>query len=336
VFDKFMVTPRLLLTSPVRGCGKTVALDVLDRLVARSELTDNITAAAIYDTIDSDRCTLLIDEVDNLEMSAKSALRAVLNSGHRKGRSFKRGTGKQARRYVTFAPIALASIGVLPLPLMSRSIVIHMVRHTDARRRFDSENTQELDLAYQHIRAWARDVVTKPDPDMARNIVLDIDPDLPIELRGRTADNWRPLIALADACSAAWGALAREAALAFAKIEHDEDAVVILLRDIRDMFDAHGVDRIKSRELVDALNAIEDGLWSEWRGRKLTPSELARLLRPLHIRPRSIWSGPRGPGVSSAKGYHRADFDAAWRAYCPADEDGTPAQQSTIKHLRSA
>src|SRR5262249_14345055 len=47
VHDRFMVTPRLLLTSPVRYCGKTTLLDVLNRLVVRPERTDSITAAAI-------------------------------------------------------------------------------------------------------------------------------------------------------------------------------------------------------------------------------------------------------------------------------------------------
>src|SRR5262249_10905927 len=41
VYDRYMVTPRLLLTSPVRGCGKSVGLDVFGRLVARAKLTDN-------------------------------------------------------------------------------------------------------------------------------------------------------------------------------------------------------------------------------------------------------------------------------------------------------
>src|SRR5262249_5303248 len=59
VYDKFMVTPRLFLTSPVRGCGKTTLFGVLSRLVARPELTDSITAAAIYDTIHRERCTFL-------------------------------------------------------------------------------------------------------------------------------------------------------------------------------------------------------------------------------------------------------------------------------------
>ena len=189
VFDKFMVTPRLVLTSPVRDCGKTTLLDVLNRLVARPEKADNITAAAIYDTIDRERCTLLIDEADNLELSAKGALRAVLNSGHRKGGTIRRGTGKQRRKYSTYAPIALASISVLTLPLMSRSIVIHMRRHEGTRslRRFKSDDTQDLDLTYQHIRMWARDAA------------LNLDPDMPVELRGRTADNWRSLISIADA-----------------------------------------------------------------------------------------------------------------------------------------
>jgi putative DNA primase/helicase len=115
VFDRYMVTPRLLLTSPVRHCGKSVALDVLDRLVARPYLTDNITAAVVYDTIDGTRCTLLMDEFDNQEISAKAALRAVLNAGYRNGRKITRGVGKTRREYSVFAPIAIAAIGTLPL-----------------------------------------------------------------------------------------------------------------------------------------------------------------------------------------------------------------------------
>ena len=99
VYDRYMVTPRLLLTSPVRGCGKSVGLDVLSRLVARSELTDNITAAAVYDTIDSLLCTLLMDEFDNQELAATAALRAVLNAGYRHGRKIHRGVGKNRRAY---------------------------------------------------------------------------------------------------------------------------------------------------------------------------------------------------------------------------------------------
>jgi len=328
VFDKFMVTPRLVLTSPVRDCGKTTLLDVLNRLVARPEKADNITAAAIYDTIDRERCTLLIDEADNLELSAKGALRAVLNSGHRKGGTIRRGTGKQRRKYSTYAPIALASISVLTLPLMSRSIVIHMRRHEGTRslRRFKSDDTQDLDLTYQHIRMWARDAA------------LNLDPEMPVELRGRTADNWRSLISIADACSEAWGGLAREAAVAFAQAYRDEDIVVILLRDIREIFDARGVDRLSSKALVDALNAMDDAGWSEYRGphgdqqpRKLTPGELARLLQSFGIRSRTIWPAQRRSDSKSTRGYLRSQFEKVWASYCPATD--TPTQTSKIIRL---
>jgi DNA polymerase III delta prime subunit len=75
-YDRFMVTPRLLLSSPVKGCGKTTLLDVAERLVVRAEKSDNITAAAIYHSLQGVPRTLLLDEADNLEMSTSAARRA--------------------------------------------------------------------------------------------------------------------------------------------------------------------------------------------------------------------------------------------------------------------
>jgi Protein of unknown function (DUF3631) len=327
VHDQAMVTPRLILTSPVRGCGKTTLLDICSLLVATPEKSDSITAALIYHLLDRTRCTLLIDEADNLELSAKGVLRAVLNSGHRKGGFRRHLVAGRPCKFSTFAPIALASIGNLTLPLMSRSVVIHMTRHdgTASLRRFDRNDTRDLDIIYSRLKTWARSATINPDPAM------------PDELHGRVADNWRVLIAIADAFSPAWGALAREAAIHFARRHCEEDVAVTLLRDIRTVFDACGLDRLASKALVDALNAIDDGAWSEWRGihddqrpHCLSQGELARLLHPFDIRSRSIWPRPRtGRG---AKGYYRHQFEVAWRAYC-RDADGTPAQSRKIKAL---
>jgi hypothetical protein len=116
------------------------------------------------------------------------------------------------------------------------------------------------------------------------------DPAMPGQLRNRPADNWRPLIAIADAFGAAWAARAREAAIAFAGEHQDEDAAVVLLRDIRDIFDGRRVDRLPSKAIVDRLNNADDAMWSEWRGihgnqqpRKLSQGELAKLLEPQRI-----------------------------------------------------
>jgi Protein of unknown function (DUF2786) len=134
VYQQFMVSPRLALLSPVRGCGKTTMLGLLELLAAKSERSDHISPAAIWWVVDQKRPTLLLDEADNLGLMNHGPLRAVLNSGHRKGGHITRIIGGGPKRFETFSPMALAAIGMLPLPILHRSIVIHMER-TDGRRR---------------------------------------------------------------------------------------------------------------------------------------------------------------------------------------------------------
>lgn len=332
-YERFMVTPRLVLHSPVRGCGKTIALDALDALVARPEKTDSITAASIYHLVDANAPTLLIDEADNLGLRGATPLSAVLNSGHRRGGSVMRYIDGEARKFSTFAPAALAAIGTLPLPLMHRAIVIAMERHDGERKlqrldKSDPAAAADLDTVQRRLCRWAQ------------TVALNSDPAMPAKLRNRAADNWRPLIAVADACGAQWGEAARDAAVTFAASQQDEDAAVTLLRDIRYLFDERRVDRAASVAIVDALNALDDAPWSEWRGiggdqqpRPLSLGELARLLAPFGIWPRTI--RPRTTArEKTAKGYHRSQFEAAWRSYCvPA---GTPAQPSNVRGLPAA
>jgi hypothetical protein len=109
-----------MVTSPVRGCGKTTLLDLLEAMCVRPLKSDSITAASIYHAVDREHPTLLIDEADNLGLAFNGALRAVLNSGHRRGGKVTRYHGGQARSFATFAPVAVAAIGTLPLPVMHR------------------------------------------------------------------------------------------------------------------------------------------------------------------------------------------------------------------------
>jgi hypothetical protein len=330
VYDQFMVTPRLLLTSPVRNCGKTTVLDIINRLAARPEKSDSITAGAIYHHVSKLRSTMLLDEADNLELSAKAVLRAVLNAGHRKGGSVSRMMNGVPTRFTVFAPVALAGIGSLTLPLMSRSIVIRMRRHDGRRplRRFDEADTEaaeKFDAVYRHIFHW---IARTP---------IERDPAMPAELRGRQADNWRPLIAIADACSLDWGESARAAAITFAGSDRDEDIGVVLLKHMQTIFDMLGAERLASKVVVDALIEHDD-MWAEWRGprgderpRKLTQGGLAELLRPFAIRPRKFWTSRKPP--KTHRGYFRDDLQEAWRAYCT--DPGTPPQRRGIRHIRS-
>jgi transposase len=101
-----VITPRLALSSPVRGCGKTTLLSMIERLVRRARKTDGITPAATYWLIDREHCTLLVDEADNLGLTLNGTLRAV-NSGHRKGGTVTRFIGDRPQAFSTFAPMRL-------------------------------------------------------------------------------------------------------------------------------------------------------------------------------------------------------------------------------------
>jgi hypothetical protein len=328
VFDQFMVSPRLALISPVKGCGKTTLLDLAQLLVARGKRTDSITPAAIYHLVDSEHATLLVDEADNLETASDKLLKAILNAGHRRGATRLHMVRGQLRSFDIFAPMALASIGFLPSTLLHRSVLIAMRRATGPLKRFDAldfDTQQVFHIVRREIEQWAN------------SVNLATDPALPASLRNRPADNWRVLISVADACGEGWSERAREAAVAMTGGCTDEDHGVVLLTDIRCIFDRLRLDRMASEHIVRELLAIEDGMWSEWRGlkddqqpRKLSQGELARLLAPFAIKPRTVWPLRRTPSSKSKSGYYRRQFEETWAAYCEPD---TPTQPNNVTYL---
>jgi Protein of unknown function (DUF3631) len=303
---RFSITPRLALVSPVSGCGKTTALNVVKALAFRTRKVDNITAAVLFRLIDRERPCVLLDEVDNLDLLNNPTLRAVITSGHHCDGTISRYLDNQVMSFSTFAPLALAAIGKpphpLPLPISHRCVVISMERApttSEKLTRFDPKvvprQQQDCEAVYRETFEWAR------------QCRLNLDPPMPEELRNRAADNWRPLLAIADACTPTWGRAAREAAIALSK-NLDEDLSVRLLTDVRDIFDRHPtVDRLSSAVIVGELVELADGAWSEWRGlrndqmpRKLSQGGLALMLAPFAIRPQTIWPARRGAGDRSA------------------------------------
>jgi hypothetical protein len=320
-----MITPRLALISPVRGCGKTTLLAALNLLTCRPERHDDPSVASLYQSIDFARPTLLIDEADNLGLNRPGPMRTLLNSGHHQDGSVTRYIGGGPRRFSTFCPMAIAAIRSLPLPLQQRCIILRMERAPGRAglRRLDAKNAgqrQDFDNVHRFVYQWTR------------QCELNSDPPMPAGLRNRRADNWRVLLAIADACDR--GELARDAAIALSQQHQDEDLVVELLADIRQVFDACGADRLASAGLCDALHAIEDHPWGEWRGlqdnhapRPLSQSQLSNLLRPFGIVPRPFWpAGPRA-GTKSRRGYFRHQFEGAWAAYVDlTDEEDAPAR----------
>ena len=172
VFDCFNHSPRLAITSPEKGCGKTTALDVLRELVARPLPTSNVTVSAVFRTIEIANPTLLIDEADTF-LKENEELRGILNSGHRKGTPIIRTVGDdyEPRQFSTWSPAAIAMIGNLPSTLDDRSINVRLRRRkpTERVQTFRSDRSTDLHVLARRAARWAADhqaALVNADPEM--------------------------------------------------------------------------------------------------------------------------------------------------------------------------
>ena len=214
--DAHQTSPRLAFLSPVPECGKTTALSILSALVPRPLPTSNITPAVIFRVIAKRRPTLLIDEADTFMQG--DDMRGILNSGHTRATAQVwrcEGESREPKGFSTWAPVAIAKIGTLPETLESRSIVIQMQRKRPDERTqpITSEDRQAFaDLASMAAR-WAADHA---------DALAEAVPALPDDLFNRTRDNWRPLIAIADAAGGHWPERARRVAVLLSGSAEDQ------------------------------------------------------------------------------------------------------------------
>jgi putative DNA primase/helicase len=283
-FESADISARLNLYSPEPRCGKTTTLDMIKEFVPKAISTENITMAAMFRTIEMVRPTLLIDEADAF-LKDNEDLRGMLNAGHRKGGQVIRTVGDnfEPRAFSVWAPVVIAGIGRLSPSLVDRSITVSL------RRRLKTEPVNRLGRDRTHLSVLGRRMARW----VADNIdVIKTDPKLPEELNDRAQDNWRQLIAIADAISIAVGERAGTAAknIAEEKIDEENHDGIVALADVAEVFEASKKKRISSQELLTTLLNMEDRPWGRWKRQDegLTKDQLARFLRPFGIRPKKI------------------------------------------------
>jgi putative DNA primase/helicase len=304
------ISPFMVLVSPTKRCGKTNTLIVLYYLTPRSELASSISASALFRYIEEVRPTLLIDEADSFVKDSEE-MRGILNSGHTKTaahviRNVEINGEHKPRRFSTWAPKAIATIRALADTLEDRAIVVQLQRKPKAASvtRLRKRDSEEFALLRRKAARWADDNFSR---------LTDADPVVPDTLNDRAADNWRPLLAIADLAGGAWPDQARDAASLLSGESHDTSINVGLLADIRLVF-SEDTDMIRSADLVSKLVADAERPWAEWsRGKPLTQKQLAGLLRPFGI----ISEEVHPPGQPHGKGYKRIRFEEAWGAYLP-------------------
>ena len=142
-----------------------------------------------------------------------------------------------------------------------------------------------------------------------------LEPDLPDLDNDRALDNWRPLLAIAETVAGDWPERGRRAALALSGHEETDGAAVQLLADLRDLFTSKRADRLKSEEVVQALSAMEERPWPEWRaGKPMSTQQLARQLAPFDVAPQTIRFAD-----GTVRGYLLEQFHDAFARYLPAE-----------------
>ena len=321
-FEAFLHSPRLNLFSPEKGCGKTTLLDVVCSLTPRALRTESITPAVLFRLVELHKPILALDEVDTY-LADNDELRGLLNAGHKRGaRAFRcEGDRNEVRAFNAFAPAVLAGIGHLQGTLHDRSVQIRLVRArpNEVMARFDSRRTaHERELARKLAR-WATDNAQRLEA---------CDPAMPAGCFNRLADNWRPLMAIAQVAGGPWPDRARTA---FALLTSNDDVEaqghgVMLLRDIHDLFSAEGADRLTSATIVERLNQMEDRPWcDERKGHGVNANWLSRKLRPFSVHPRTIRTGIAPD--ETAKGYLLEDFNESFTRYLP---DTPSADRHTV------
>jgi len=276
--------------------------------------------AALVRTMDQERPTLLLDEIDAAmggEKEYSEVLRGILNEGFRRGGNFRKVEGKkhELRVFQVFGAKAIAGIGRIPETVQSRSLVIEMRRKTRLEEvaAFRLREVKEAAVPLvTSLRAWASNDRLK--------YLHEARPQTPSELTDRQKDMSEPLLAIVDPAGGEWPESLRGALITlFGSAASQDDSIgVKLLRDIRSIFEEREEDGTKlkgihSADLAASLREREGQPWAEWaKGRGLDTNRLARLLKPYGISPLSL----RLAG-GNQKGYMRESFEDTWGRYCP-------------------
>ncbi len=312
LIDDVGVSPILAISSPEKRCGKTTVLSILGNLVCKPILASNISAAALFRTVELWKPTIIIDEADTF-IRDSDELRGIINSGHTRHTAYViRTTGDDhtPKRFSTWGAKAIAIIGSLPDTLHDRSIVIQL------RRKLTHEKTEKLRHADPNIFKDLQRKLLRFANDHAQTIA-NARPNFPgnLNISDRALDNWEPLLAIAKLAGNIWAEKVYQAAANLS--EGDKEILPIgteLLKDIAKIFADKSIIKIHTINLINYLCEDEESPWSVYNFRsqdkKITQRQLSKLLSPYQISTKNIEIG----GVQK-KGFDQLQFAEVWERY---------------------
>ena len=322
--DAASTAPILAIISPEKRCGKTTVLSLLKLLVKRPLPAANITAAALFRTIEEFKPTLLIDEADTF-LRQSDDLRGILNSGHTRSTAYVLrtvGDDHKPKAFNTWGAKAIALIGKLPDTLHDRSIVIQL------KRKLPGEKTERLhrteynfEIVRSKLARYAEDnqlLIKKQPPTKIANSISD-----------RAADNWETLLAIAKLAGEEFEALAINTMTALTDNTTEPQTYgIALLADIKEIFDRNSLDRISSGELIALLCQDEEKPWKSFKhGNSINQRNLAHYLGEFSIASKNIRINSQ-----ILKGYEIEQFSESFSRYLATTPNlsVTPLQTNII------
>lgn len=334
LFDCFDAFPYLAITSPTKRCGKTRLAEIVEMLSNNGQRIVGATQAAIFRTIQAQELeggtvTLIMDEAETLATRSErsEALREVLNAGYRQGQSVPRCERKgeggfEVLRFNVYCPKVIVLIGTLSDTLADRCIPILMRRHKSAEKleRFIfSIVRREANRLSRESQRWAKSRSIKVKVKRHHRHDLGF-------LEDREAELWSPLFSVCAVAAPDRQEHLKAIALSVSgakQADEPNDMGILLLKDVREVFNQSQQDRLSTFDLLNALNLIDESPWARWsRGFPLDARKLARLLRPFGVVPHNL----RLDDDRVVKGYERADFEEAWATYLTQDSPATTLQ----------
>ena len=260
--------------------------------------------------MDQGPCTVLIDELDLIDKEGLKRLQLIWNLGHERG-AMRSLIVKGRRKLVKLhAPMLAAGVGNFLSPTQrSRTFTIEMEPYTEdtkpEREYTTEEDFSDFDAVYAYLRNWARKVRLNPKPDLS-------------DLLRRHRDNVRGLISIADSCGAKWGADVREALASLFRKEQAERPEHTMAWHGLVIFDALGIDQIRSVDFNRELKRLDlpDARWTRYRNASnrdyahpITMQDQAVLLKNVGIQSSPL----RFSDGRQRRGYRRAQFEEALR-----------------------
>jgi len=318
LMDVVQVAPLAVITAPEKRCGKSQLLALLGKLCRRPLTASNISAAALFRTLDAWSPTLLVDEADAF-MKENEELRGLLNAGHTRDSAYVVrlvGDSHTPAKFNVWGAKALAGIGHLAETLMDRAIVLEL------RRKLPTESVERQRHAEPGLFDGLAAKLARFAADFSDQ-VQGARPDLPAALNDRAQDNWEPLLAIAGVAGGPWPNLALRAALKLSSADSAMSSGTELLADIQDVFDARGVDQLSTKDLIIALCEDDEKCWATFnRGKSVTPRQISRRLSGYGITSKDIRFG-----FGVAKGYLREWFEEAFSRYLDDPSASATPQQ---------